>query len=254
MDELDRLFRVLVRVLAADDRERLRVPFQVSELYQTFLPYRAFRRELRFDAIEDYEMAILRLLAGQRNYASLEPTEAQQALALEAESVNPDTSAFRGYAAASVTLNQEAARGVLDEHSAYAPPPSPPMPRTSPQAPEPPAPQEPAPEDELHPAADDTSEEPPEYTPPTPDVSPPAGGPDPESAATPVFEAIEVTEDATMPITRCPDCGGVLPSHRTAVFCPYCARQLSTTKCRDCGDDVEPGWQYCVTCGRPVVG
>ena len=95
MDDVERLFRHLVHLLATDDAERLRTPIEVSELYQSIVPYRSHKRELRFDAIEDYDMAILRLLAGEHGYASVEPIEAREALALEAEAVNPNPGAFR---------------------------------------------------------------------------------------------------------------------------------------------------------------
>lgn len=232
MDDLDKLFRRLVQVLRADESYESGTPFQVSELYQTLLPYRTFRRELGFDSIGDYEMAVLRLLAGERGYATVEPAEARQALAKEAKSANPDTAAFRQYAAARVVLDDEAVRDILDEAQAYAPP-SPPPSTTEPEPP-----------------------------PPLPTPEPPAE-PTASSVQQPVFEAVDIPREPareggtnTTGGTRatCPDCGGALPSHRRAVFCPFCARQLAATKCRECGDQVEPGWQYCITCGRPVSG
>ena len=125
MDDVERLFRHLVHLLATDDAERLRTPIEVSELYQSIVPYRSHKRELRFDAIEDYDMAILRLLAGEHGYASVEPIEAREALAREAEAVNPNPGAFRDFAAATVVLNPGAVRSVLEGQAAYAPPPAP---------------------------------------------------------------------------------------------------------------------------------
>ncbi len=56
MDDLDRLFTYLVKHLAATAPERLYKPFQISELYQRLIPYRMHRRELGFEAVEDYEV------------------------------------------------------------------------------------------------------------------------------------------------------------------------------------------------------
>lgn len=125
MDDLDRLFNHVVRALAGRGPERIRQPVQVAELYQELVPYRQLRATLRFDTHQDYEMAILRLLAGERGYASVEPAEALDALATEAQAAFPDPGVVREFAAASLRLNPDAARKVLAGEEAYAPRPSP---------------------------------------------------------------------------------------------------------------------------------
>ena len=104
MDDLDRLFRKLVDILATEDPQRLAAPFQISELYQSILPYRTYRKQLGFESNEDYEMALLRLLAGESNYATVEPDEVKEQLVLEAQEKNPNPGAFREFAAARVKL------------------------------------------------------------------------------------------------------------------------------------------------------
>src|SRR5438445_545156 len=79
-DDLDRLFERLVSVLADDAPGRLAVPFPAAEVYERLVPYRSNRSILRVATHQDYEMAVLRLLAGERGYASLEPAEVQDAL------------------------------------------------------------------------------------------------------------------------------------------------------------------------------
>ncbi|MFQ5550612.1 MAG: zinc ribbon domain-containing protein [Gemmatimonadales bacterium] len=122
MDDVQRLFNTLVDVLADNDPDKLFTPMQASEVYQTIVPYRRFRSALRFDSNQDYEMAVLRLLAGERGYVSVEPPQAQEELRDEAEAINPDPSVIRDYAAIRVYLNANAVRGILSAREAYAPP------------------------------------------------------------------------------------------------------------------------------------
>jgi hypothetical protein len=132
MDELDRLFDRLVRALAERGPEKVLEPFQVAELYQELVPYRQHRAALHFDTQQDYEMAMLRLLAGERGYARVEPREAQEALVAEAQAAYPETGVFREFAAARVSLSPHAAKTVLAGEESYAPqtlhPPSPSIP------------------------------------------------------------------------------------------------------------------------------
>lgn len=251
MSDVEVLFRQLVRVLAKRDPDAVYSPFQIAELYQDLVPYRGVRRELGFEAVEDYEMAVLRLLAGDGGFASVDPPEVQQALHEEAESVNPNPGAFREFAAAYVHLARRAVTSVLDPDQDYAPPPA------RPAAPEERAEAEgweevetgPAPvviephavSDEQIASVLDEGEGDGDTAEPPFDAAAGTGGR--------VFEAIDEANP-----TRCADCNAELPRGRRVVFCPYCAKQLEAARCRQCGDDVEPGWQYCVTCGHPVTG
>ena len=68
MDNLDRMFRHLVRTVRAKHPQYLSQPFDVAELNQTILPYRHHRRELGLDTNEDYEITLTELLSGARDY------------------------------------------------------------------------------------------------------------------------------------------------------------------------------------------
>ena len=68
MDEIDRIFRLLVETIRSKHPELLARPFEVADLYQSILPYRLHRRELALETNSDYEMALLRLLSGERGY------------------------------------------------------------------------------------------------------------------------------------------------------------------------------------------
>ncbi len=50
----------------------------------------------------------------------------------------------------------------------------------------------------------------------------------------------------------CPYCTGALPAGRGVTFCPHCGMNVTIAQCPACSSEVEPGWHYCVTCGRDV--
>lgn len=222
MDELDRFFRLLVRSLAQRGADRLEQPLQVAEVYQELVPYRQHRGELNLDTHQDYEMVVLRLLAGERGYARLEPEDAQQALAQQARAPFPETGAFRQFAAARVHLNPEAIGRVLAGDLAYAPPEAAQQPEreTSSARPDP-TPREPV-------AAPDVE-------------SAPAAG------ARPAFSPQPVAEQP------CPYCGAELPPAREAYYCPFCGGNVKGVRCPECQTELEVGWLYCITCGRKMA-
>lgn len=133
MDDVERLFKLAVNTLADQSPAKLRGAIQLADLYMTIIPYKRCKSVLRFDTNQDYEMALLRLLAGEHEYATVQPAEAQGAMAKEIGSVNPNPGAFRQFAAASVTFSQGAVRRVLQEREdgGFAPPEPAPAP-TSP--------------------------------------------------------------------------------------------------------------------------
>ena len=68
MDNLDRMYRHLVRTIRSRFPQYLAQPFYVADLNQTILPYRLHRRELGLDTNDDYEITLTELLAGSRDY------------------------------------------------------------------------------------------------------------------------------------------------------------------------------------------
>jgi hypothetical protein len=232
MDDLDRLFRKLVDILATEDPQRLAAPFQISELYQSILPYRTYRKQLGFESNEDYEMALLRLFAGESNYATVEPDEVQEQLVLEAQGKNPNPGAFREFAAARVKLSETAVRSVRSASRAFAPPSPPVAPKPGPQA-------------------DQWAQ-----------FAPPTDEPTELIVKPPVFEAVGQTKPtksaepppaAASPPKRgpsCVSCNESLPTNRPVVYCPFCGKQTGPAKCPSCGEEIEVGWSFCATCGR----
>ncbi len=230
IDEVERFFRHLIDVLLESDPDRLKHPIQVSEIYQSILPYRHHRSALGFDTNEDYEMAVLRFLSGDGGFASLDPPEAQDALAQEARSINPNPGAFREYAAARIYLNAGAVRTVTEAQEAYAPP---------------------------HDVEDDP-DAPLELS--HEERSPFAPDRDVLDLTTAEMPAVEDEPAITTPLAEgvpfagktCVYCSGQLPSGRVVKFCPFCGRDLRMIECPSCGSELEAGWRYCVTCGDPM--
>ena len=217
-DDLDRLFERLVSVLADDAPGRLAVPFPAAEVYERLVPYRSNRSTLKVATHQDYEMAVLRLLAGERGYASLEPTEVRQALEREAAEQNPDTGLFRQFPDALLSLNRLAAERFLRGDRVYAPPALA-LPPVGPESPEA--------------VADDGDDE---------DVG--------KERAPLAGAAFELAEQSESP-RQCPYCGETLPGSRKVNFCPQCGQPPSgELRCPACGGEVDVGWRYCVSCGR----
>src|SRR5918911_2540860 len=109
MDDLDRMFRRLVQNIRNGYPEYLSHPFEVSELYQHLIPYRHNRRELAIDTNQDYEVALCRLLAGERGYLVVD-NMMRDTIRQELSAPNPNTAIFREFAAARVSLAQDAQR------------------------------------------------------------------------------------------------------------------------------------------------
>ncbi|MGH7529815.1 MAG: zinc ribbon domain-containing protein [Gemmatimonadales bacterium] len=213
MDELDRLFELLVTALARETR--VAVPFPAAEVYERLVPYRSNRSRLNVATHQDYEMTVLRLLAGERSYVQLEPERVREAMAEEIGSVNPDPAFFRSFPDAQVMINGRAAERVLLAERAYAPP-------QGDQG------------DEVDEEVSDTTGENP---------MPPRTVPDSS------FRVARPPE-ASVP-KQCEYCGGGLPGGREVRFCPRCGQPpAGELKCPACGADVDVGWAYCVSCGR----
>ena len=92
MDDVERMYRQLVRIIRTTSPQLLTQPFPVSDLYSTILPYRLHRRELGLETNQDYEMALLELLSGARGYLMVED-RMRQTLGDSLKSPNPDPEA-----------------------------------------------------------------------------------------------------------------------------------------------------------------
>lgn len=209
-DELDRLFGRLVEALVEAGPGRLAVPFVTAELYERLVPYRSNRARLNVATHQDYEMTVLRLLAGERGYAQVEPADVRDALRREADAGNPDTGLFRNFPDAQIMINRIAAERFLKGERAFAPPPA--MPAADPEEPG-----------------------------------------DPEDEPAPAPDSHFTLDESDVRAAQCAYCGGTLPAARKVNFCPHCGQPPSgELRCPACGSEVDVGWGYCASCGRPT--
>jgi hypothetical protein len=111
MDNVDRMYRHLVRTIRAKFPQYLAQPFDVSELHQTILPYRLHRRELGLETNEDYEITLTELLSGSRDYLIVDDAIRSE-LRAQLASNNPDPSAFKQFGGSHVALSPVALRSL----------------------------------------------------------------------------------------------------------------------------------------------
>ncbi|MEO8336766.1 MAG: zinc ribbon domain-containing protein [bacterium] len=223
MDDVERMYRHLVRTIRANFAPYLTQPFEVGELYQTILPYRLHRRELGLETNQDYELALMDLLTGAHGYLVVDQ-KMRDVLKAEQTTSNPNTARIRDYAAAHVALAPEALQAL--ESGAHS--------RMSTGGA--------AITRDAAPVRTSSGSTPRAST----SVSEPSSSPN----------AADIARRATKPITvpeageHCAFCKGELPAGRQISFCPHCGQDLTVVHCPACGSELERGWKFCVTCGR----
>lgn len=280
MDDVDRMYRHLVRTIRATSPQLLTQPFQVGDLYTTILPYRLHRRELGVETNQDYEMAMLELLSGARGYLAVDDRMRSE-LGAALQSPNPDPSIIRNFAQSRVALGSEML-ALLEERGGGAPAtqePAPPIkeadtapmrraaPASAASAPAAPAPVAPAPSAPA--AAAMTAPAVANAAAAAPVTSATAtrentgvassSAPRPSSSMASASSAAAPVRRAPRPVTvsptgeQCPHCKGELPAGREIIFCPHCGQDLTVLHCPACGSELEHGWKFCVTCGRAAT-
>lgn len=264
MDDLDRLFRRVVHNVRAAYPELLTQPFEVAQLYQQVVPYRLNRRELAVETVEEYELALMQLISGARGYLTGD-ADMQRALRDELESLNPDLSAYRGYATSRIALSADAVRAIdqqpmtpagartatvataaeaalasrATERIATSATKTPPAARVVAAPPKPAAAAAPKPAAAV---------------PQKPPAKPSAAMPSPSSPSA-IPSAAKKTDGgggSDAHATTCRYCAGDLPEGKNIVFCPYCGHDLTVQHCPACNTELEIGWRFCITCGRQV--
>ena len=262
MDALDRTFRHLVNTIQARYPAYLTQPFEVAELYQNILPYRHHRRELGLDTNQDYELVLLQLLSGARDYLVVDD-RMRERLSRELASPHPDPGAFREFSTSQIALSPAAVRRIQSGAQGEGEPALAGAGRTAPSEPT----QRFAPQRASVSAAGPSSAS----NAPTAPVSVPAprrtsapvsnnsvasNGPStaPRAlATTPVAAAKPSNTIVPQAGEQCRYCNGALPAGRRITFCPHCGQNLTVVNCLACGTELELGWKFCTTCGRPAT-
>ena len=282
MDDLDRMFRRLVQNIRMSYPDLLARPFEVSQLYQNLLPYRHNRKELEIETNQDYELALMRLLAGERGYLVVDDA-LEDAMRRELASKNPDTAAFRIYGSSHVSVAPEAVRRLdpatsntpsrpstpapatarpvapppapakaAPAASAFAPPPAPPPAPPRPSAPPPPPAPAAAP---SRPAAPPPAPPPPPApaAPPAPPRTSVGGQPAGAASVTAPFRP-SVSNPVAPPRTPTPIQSSAAQRNSAAGTCRYCSGALpsgrSITYCPHCGQNLTI--QHCPACSTEL--
>jgi hypothetical protein len=214
MHATERMFRLLVRTIAARFPQYRTEPFTVEELQGTILPYRLHRRDLGLETNQDYEMALTELLSGVGGYLMVDD-RMRDALQRELAGSNPDPGAFRAFAGSRVSLSPQA---VAEAERAPADAPAPPVRPTEPRISQ-------------------------GNAPASGDNFPSTGG----RRLTPAGRQRTVVAPEG---SSCAYCAGALPVGREITFCPHCGQNLTVMRCSACGTELEVGWKFCTTCGK----
>lgn len=222
-DELDRLFACLVKNARAQRPEQLARGLTVSELL-AFVPYKDVRTDIGANTNDDYGHAVTRLLAGDKGYVFGDDLM-QDDLKAELKAKVPDLQAYRSYLNTKVTLAQERVRAVLDGLG--------PAPERSAES-SAPAAQRPAAATSMSISGERLK------------ISRERPVPNPTAPRAPGLDAKPVRPG-------CKYCGQQLPPGRDVRFCPHCGQDLSVLRCSACSAELEPGWKFCVACGRAAA-
>jgi hypothetical protein len=223
MDALDRTFRHLLQTIQTRYPAYLTQPFEVAELYQNILPYRHHRRELGLETNQEYELALLQLLSGARDYLVVND-QMRERLARELASPNPDPGAFREFSTSQVALSPAAVRRFESGVG------------------------EPALVGAGKAAATETTQRMPNQR----AAAATSVSTAPRAAAAPGASARPSQTIAPQAGEQCRYCSGALPAGRRITFCPHCGQNLTVVNCMACGTELELGWKFCTTCGRQV--
>lgn len=255
MDALDRTFRHLLQTIQARYPAYLTQPFEVAELYQNILPYRHHRRELGLETNQDYELVLLQLLSGARDYLVVSD-EMRDRLARELASPNPDPGVFREYSTAQIALSPAAVRrfqsGAADTEPALATAGSITGAETRAST------QRAAAAVTTSPRSSSSAATAPNVMAQSAPRRAAASGANAPATPTPRTPAAPVSARPTQTIVpqageHCRYCSGALPNGRRITFCPHCGQNLTVVNCLACGTELELGWKFCTTCGRPVT-
>ncbi|MEX0837305.1 MAG: zinc ribbon domain-containing protein [Gemmatimonadota bacterium] len=213
-DVLQSFHKVLVEEIRTKRPDYLTGPFTVAEIYQDLVPYPTHRDRIGVEMNGDYEDALIRLLAGEGGYLVLESEHALKELRSELQSKNPNTGVYREYAAVDVRLNPELVNGAGAGG------------RSGGEAAEGVSGGQGEPKGAAAHGSGDAS-----------------SAPADEASGAAVATATESGGET------CRWCRAPLPARENLNFCPYCGTDVHAVPCAGCGEELEPEWRFCISCG-----
>jgi hypothetical protein len=238
MDDLDRLYVELVESLRRQQPAALTRSLTVFELHEQLVPYRRVRNSIGFSSNDEYEVALSRLLAGERGYL-LGDGEMQGNLRTGLEETLPDIRRYQSFPEHRVSLNPEGIPPPGDTR--YAPPELRERAAGATDAVD---------IRELAPDQGAESADPEEAM---AGSEPPAASPEPDaidaSGGEGVAHSPETVELPREELELCHACGLELPD--AASYCPFCGSPVTFGLCKACGTELEPTWRFCAKCGLP---
>ncbi len=269
---VDRFFSTLVDEIREQEPSYLKAPFTVAEIYQTLVPYRTHRDRIGAELNGDYEDALLRLLAGEKDYLELESDTARERIRLELRSSNPNTGLYREYAAVGVRLNPEKLPEEGDETAPTDEELDTLVGRALDSARRAGADDDMRLDDLLGEALDDDGADADEAASEETDssgsgtavvrsssASTESGAPETKEAARSSeaaaasdrvnVDAIPEDVDMNEVPDACPECSRTLPSREGLRFCAYCGVNVFVVPCSSCDEVMERDWSFCVICG-----
>lgn len=214
MDDLDRLYAEFVSILRRERPAALKDAISIAELHGRVIPYRRVRNAVGFRSNDEYEIALSRLLSGEREYLASDRLVQDELRAGLGERL-PDIRRYLAFPDARVRLNPD--KIPLPGDFRYAPP-------------------------EVREQVDWSSTS----------ISDSQSVPDPspeEPATRPETQEIEEQTFEAPVLSECPRCQADLPE--TAAFCPYCGSRLASEACRSCGAELQATYSFCASCGEP---
>jgi hypothetical protein len=233
MDDLDRLAFRLVRTARASYPHLLSHGFSLTDVEERLLPFRETRREMANGGADAWEITVLRLLSGEREYVIAE-TAMQSACRQALQHPSPSLSLVRRWASNTLMLGRGAtsiagAAGANEAAVASA--------VTIAKA------------SGVNAASQRVSSQ---------TVKPLHAHPAPvaqqNAHASGHANAHANTRAQDLPAQGCRYCGGRLPDGRVLTFCPHCGLDLTKRQCAACSTEMEMNWRFCVTCGRGAEG
>ena len=249
MDDLDRLYFEFVEIARRERGATLSEPLTVFELHDQLIPYRRVRDPADLRSNDDYELALSRMLAGERDYLLSEGSMQDEVLAGLDETL-PDIRRFRAFPDARIWLNPD--KIPPPGHIRYAPPEL----RERAEWSAPPVGDDAAlPESRVEEAIveeEQIEEEDFVEEAELDDVVLRDDYPELSNDEADVPEPSVVEEPATE-LETCPQCDADLPVGNAA-FCPFCGARLSPQNCEACGAELESAWRFCAACGAPRSG